>query len=110
MSISIVTYLQDAEFEDEVIEALISKGISEVTLEYRAIDESGLIDFLVGLPTSDLRRILILDQEISSFEMRRALDKHPTLIICNLASDITLARREIESIVNRSLREFDQQE
>lgn len=110
MSISIITYLQDAEFEDEVIEALISKGISEVRLEYRAIDESGLIDFLVGLPTSDLRRILILDQEISSLEMRRALDKHPTLIICNLASDITLARREIESMVNRSLREFDQQE
>ncbi|NDA82325.1 MAG: hypothetical protein EBY01_04625 [Actinobacteria bacterium] len=110
MSISVITYLQDAEFEDQVIEALISKGISEVRLEYRAIDVNGLVSFLDSLPRSDLRWILILDQTISSIEFKRAVGKHPNLITCNLDSDISMARREIESVVNRSLREFDNHE
>ena len=107
MSISIITYLQDSEFEDQVIEALISKGINEVKLEYRALDEKGLITFLGSLPKSEIRRILILDQEINSIEFRRSIHNLPDLIICNLKADIAMARREIESIVNRSLREVD---
>lgn len=107
MSIFVITYLQDSQFEDQVIEALISKGISEVRLEHRAIDERSLLTFLDSLPASDLRRILILDQEINSIEFKRTLRNHPNLITCNLQADIAMARREIESVVNRSLREVD---
>lgn len=106
MSISVITYLQDAQFEDQVIEALISNGISEVRLEYRAIDEKSLLKFIDSLEVSDLRRILILDQEIESEGLKRAMRKHSNLITCDFNSDISIARSEIEGFVNRSLREF----
>lgn len=110
MPISIITFLQDAQFEDQVIEALISKGISEVKLEFRALDQKSLIAFLKSIPVSDLRRILIIDQPVDSIELKSELRRHPNLISCDLKSNISMARFEIERLVNRSLREFDTQE
>lgn len=107
MTISIITYLQDAEFEDQVIEALISKGINEARLEHRAISKQNLLNYLEALPISDSRRILILDQEIQSDDLKRALYRHPNLITCDFKSNIAMARLEIETLVNRSLRESE---
>lgn len=107
MTISIITYLKDAEFEDKVIEALISKGISEARLEYRAISEQSLLSYLEILAVSDLRRILILDQEIKTDALLKVLRKHKNLVICDFNSDTSIAREEIEAIVNRSIRESD---
>ena len=107
MSISIITYLQDAEFEDQVIEALISKGISEAKLEYRAISEQNLVNYLDALAISDVRRILILDCEIETVALKKALRKHQHLVTCDFKSDIKVALDEIEALVNRSVRESD---
>jgi MinD-like ATPase involved in chromosome partitioning or flagellar assembly len=107
MKIGIITWLESAEFEDIVLQALLTEGISRVELEYRALSIDSLIDFLVNKPTSDSRFILIHDTEEINSALERELRRFPGAIrmaIEPVIGDVTV---EIERIVNRALREFE---
>ncbi|MBU3715790.1 MAG: hypothetical protein FGM63_01955 [Candidatus Nanopelagicaceae bacterium] len=107
MKIGIITWLESAEFEDVVLQALLTEGISRVELEYRALSIDSLIEFLVDKPTTDSRFILIHDGDEISSALERELRRFPGAIrmaIQPVIGDVTV---EIERIVNRALREFE---
>jgi len=107
MKIGIITWLESAEFEDVVLQALLTEGISSVELEFRALSIDSLVEFLANKPDTDSRFILIHDVDEISSALERELRRFPGAIrmaIEPVIGDVTV---EIERIVNRALREFE---
>lgn len=107
MKIGIITWLENAEFEDIVLKALLTEGISDVVLEYRALSKEALHSFLRNRPATESRFILIHESSMIDSEIQKALQIFPNAIrvaIEPLIGNVTL---EIERIVNRALRDFD---
>lgn len=107
MKIGIITWLENAEFEDVVLEALLTEGISKVELEYRALTQDSLLAFLERKPATDSRFILIHASDEISSNLERELRRFPNAIRMAIEPVIGNASVEIERIVNRALREFD---
>jgi Flp pilus assembly CpaE family ATPase len=59
--IGIITFLHDAELEDQVIEQLTRGFQEDVTIEFRALDESSLNRYLENFSTNQARTILVHD-------------------------------------------------
>ena len=106
-AIGVVTYIQNADFEDRLIKALVSDGVSEVRLEHRAVTESSLNDFFDSKPPSEARLILIHDQELVWPDAELVPLKFPNLTSLHLDSNFNQDPKEIEDIVNRTLRSFE---
>ena len=107
MKIGIITWLESAEFEDVVLQALLTEGISRVELEFRALSLDSLVEFLANKPDTDSRFILIHDVDEITSALERELRRFPGAIrmaIEPVIGDVTV---EIERIVNRALREFE---
>lgn len=104
--IGIITFLQDADFEDFLIKTLVSEGISEVHLDYRATTEEALREFLEGQEDIESRRILIQDREFDSIATEKILMKFNSLTRLSFDSTNLAAPAEIEGIVHRTLRSF----
>ena len=107
MKIGIITWLENADFEDVVLEALLTEGISKVELEYRALTQDLLLSYLERKPTTDSRFILIHASEEISSDLERELRRFPNAIRMAIEPVAGNAAVEIERIVNRALREFD---
>ena len=59
--IGIITFLHDAELEDQVIKQLTRGFQEDVTIEFRALDESSLNRYLEEFSTNQARTILVHD-------------------------------------------------
>lgn len=107
MRIGIITWLESAEFEDVVLQALLTEGISRVELEFRALSLDSLVEFLENKAQTDSRFILIHDSDEITSDLERELRRFPGAIrmaIEPVIGDVTV---EIERVVNRALREFE---
>jgi MinD-like ATPase involved in chromosome partitioning or flagellar assembly len=59
--IGIITFLHDAELEDRVIGQLALGFAEGAVIEFRALNEGDLLNYLEAMPTSDSRMILVHD-------------------------------------------------
>ena len=107
MKIGIVTWLESAEFEDIVLESLLTGGISKVELEYRALSIDSLISFLDSKSSTESRFILIHDSVEIPYNLESRLRGFPNAIRMAIEPVIGNAAVEIERLVNRALREFE---
>ena len=107
MKIGIITWLESAEFEDLVLQALLTQGISRVELEYRALSIDSLVRFLADKPATDSRFILIHDGDEITSTLERELRRFPGAIRMAIEPAIGDVAVEIERTVNRALREFE---
>ncbi|MFM1789059.1 MAG: hypothetical protein RLZZ12_408 [Actinomycetota bacterium] len=107
MKIGIITWLENAEFEDMVLEALLTQGISKVILEYRALAVEPLIDFLKSRENTDSRFILIHSSDEIPRDLEREIRRFPDAIRLKIEPVNGEAAIEIERSVNRALREFE---
>ena len=80
MKIGIITWLESAEFEDVVLQALLTEGISRVELEFRALSLDSLVEFLANKPDTDSRFILIHDVDEITSALERELRRFPGAI------------------------------
>jgi hypothetical protein len=107
MKIGIITWIENAEFEDLVLQALFTEGVSKVELEFRALSPDALISFLEGKPVTESRFILIHDSKEVSEDIETELRRFPNsmrMVIDNLTTNVSV---EIERLVNRALRDFE---
>ena len=107
MKIGIITWLENAEFEDVVLQALLTEGISRVELEYRAISLESLINYLIAKPQTNSRFILIHDSGEITKAVEHELGRFPGAIRMAIDPDLGDVTVEIERVVNRALREFE---
>ena len=107
MKIGIVTWLENAEFEDVVLESLLTDGISEVELEFRALSIDSLLSFLDSKTSVESRFILIHDSAEIPFTLESRLRGFPNAIRMAIEPEVGNAAVEIERLVNRALREFE---
>ena len=107
MKIGIITWLESAEFEDIVLEALLTQGISRVELEYRALAIEPLIAFLESKEDTSSRFILIHDSDEIPRDLEREIRRFPDAIRLKIEPVNGEAAVEIERTVNRALREFE---
>lgn len=110
MNIGIITWLENAEFEDIVLESLLTDGISKVELEYRALALDSLISFLDSKSSSESRFILIHDSLEIPINLEVRLRRFPNAIRMPIEPVVGNAAIEIERLVNRALREFESTE
>lgn len=107
MKIGIVTWLENAEFEDLVLGSLLTDGISKVELEYRALSIDSLFSFLDSKPSIDSRFILIHDSVEIPYGLESRLRSFPNAIRMAIEPEVGNMAVEIERLVNRALREFE---
>lgn len=107
MKIGIITWLESAEFEDMVLEALLTQGISKVELEYRALAVEPLIAFLQSREDTGSRFILVHSSDEIPRDLEREIRRFPDAIRLKIEPINGEAAIEIERSVNRALREFE---
>ncbi|MGA1591710.1 MAG: hypothetical protein ACO37G_06075, partial [Candidatus Nanopelagicaceae bacterium] len=107
MKIGIITWLESAEFEDMVLEALLTQGISKVELEYSALAVEPLIAFLQSREDTGSRFILVHSSDEIPRDLEREIRRFPDAIRLKIEPINGEAAIEIERSVNRALREFE---
>lgn len=102
--------MENAEFEDLVLESLLTEGISKVELEHRALTIDSLLSFLDTKPLTESRFILIHDSTDIPNSLETRLRRFPNAIRMAIEPVLGDAAVEIERVVNRALREFESTE
>lgn len=102
MNIGIISLLSDSHFEDKVIASLISPELPDLFLEFRAISQVQLMNFLDSRPPDGLRRIILHDEDY--LDINTQVVRLQSLIALNLR---TIKVTEIRDEVVRALRSFE---
>ena len=105
--IKVITYLQDAEFEDHVVDILRSGFGDELFIETRALTISDVLNNLLQIVVNEQRWILIHDLQKLPFEISRESIRLSNLIPISLAEFRLLSPSDLQKFVARSLRTFD---
>lgn len=107
LAIKVITYLQDAEFEDNVIDILRGSFGENLIIELRALTTLDVLNNLKRITTDEQRWILIHDYENLPGEITRELTRLSNLIAISLAEFRSHGPSELQKFVARSLRTFD---
>jgi hypothetical protein len=107
LPIKVITYLQDAEFEDHVIDILRSSFGDELLIETRALTTSEVLNNLFRIVVNEQRWILIHDHQKLPVEISRESTRLSNLISISLTEFRLQNSSELQKFVARSLRTFD---
>lgn len=107
LSIKVITYLQDADFEDHVVDILRSGFGDEILIETRALTTFDVINHLRQIVVNEQRWILIHDYQKLPSEISRESTRLSNMITVSLAEFRLQSPSELQKFVARSLRTFD---
>ena len=107
LPIKVITYLQDADFEDHVVDILRSGFGDEILIETRALTTFDVINHLSHIVVNEQRWILIHDYQKLPSEMLRESTRLSNMITVSLVEFRLQSPSELQKFVARSLRTFD---
>lgn len=107
--IKVITYLQDADFEDNVIHILRNYFGNELDIEFRALTATELATGCKRIKVNEERWLLIHDFEQLSSELSVELNRLSNLISISISEFRYQKPEELQQYVARSLRSFDEE-
>jgi len=107
LAIKVITYLQDADYEDNVIDILRGSFGDDLLIQTRALTVNDVVSSLKRIITNEDRWILIHDFQSFPAEINRELTRLSNLIAISLVEFRFQSPSELQKFVARSLRSFD---
>lgn len=107
MTINLITFVPNADFEDLLIETLVSDLDLEIQLEFRALTNESLLNYLEDRLDIESRSILIKFNETSNSAIESMLHKFPNLVRLDIDPTETREPNEIKQKVSRALRTLE---
>lgn len=109
LNIKVITYLQDADFEDSVIHTLGNNFGNELNIEFRALTSTELATVLKRIKVNEERWMLIHDFEQLPIELSVESKRLSNLISISIGEFRFQKSGELQQYVARSLRAFDEE-
>lgn len=107
MTIKLVTFVSNADFEDLLIETLISDPDLGIQLEFRALTKKSLIEYLESNHDLESRSVLIHDRTRIDSELNSLLYKFPNCTLLHLKESEVRDPLDIKQQVSRVLRTLE---
>lgn len=105
--IGIITFLNDADQEDRLISQIIKGFGSDAQIEFRAVNEIELQNYLEALPNSEVRTVLIHDLTEIPHGIRRQLNQRINIVSVSVFELSSSKESSLSKYIARTIQQSD---